>query len=103
LTESDSARDSETGDGGCGIDRFVGLMVDVIGDADDCGLVNCDASNPPVGDSTCCAVELKYRARLGRRKVGGNADDGIRTSNIDRRAILHSILRVDKLCCTINA
>lgn len=103
MTESESARGSEAGGGGCGIDRCVSLMVDVMGDADDCGLVSWDASNPPAGGSTCWAVELKYRARLGRRKIGGNADDGIPTSNMDRRAVLHSILRAGKLCCAINA
>lgn len=32
-----------------------------------------------LGGSTMCAVELKYRARLGRRKAGGST--GARTSN----------------------
>jgi hypothetical protein len=47
------------------------------------------------GGSTCCAVELKYRARLGRRNVGGSAEDGIRVSRTDRRRLLLSIVRVD--------
>jgi hypothetical protein len=47
------------------------------------------------GDSTCCGVELKYRARLGRRNVGGSAEDGIRVSRTDRRTLLLSIVRVD--------
>lgn len=34
-------------------------------------------------DSTICTVELKYRARPGRRKIGGNADAGIRMSTMD--------------------
>jgi hypothetical protein len=47
------------------------------------------------GGSTCCGVELKYRARLGRRNVGGSAEDGIRVSRMDRRRLLLSIVRVD--------
>lgn len=51
-----------------------------------------DASTASGGDSTCCAVELKYRARLGRRNVGGNADEEIRMSKTDFLTVLLSIL-----------
>lgn len=47
------------------------------------------------GDSTCWGVELKYRARLGRRNVGGSAEDGIRVSSIDRLIVLLSMVMVD--------
>lgn len=53
-----------------------------------------EASRLSDGVSTCCTVELKYRARFGRRKVGGNADVGILESNMDRRIDLLSILRL---------
>jgi hypothetical protein len=49
-------------------------------------------SRPSGGGSTICAVELKYRARFGRRKVGGNADAGIRMSRMDLRSDLLNIL-----------
>jgi hypothetical protein len=38
-------------------------------------------------------VELKYRARLGRRKVGGSVDGAIRASSRDRRIVLLSMLK----------
>ena len=40
-------------------------------------------------------MELKYRARLGRRNVGGSAEDGIRVSSIDRLIVLLSMVMVD--------
>jgi hypothetical protein len=44
------------------------------------------------GDSMICAVELKYRARYGRRNVGGRADTGIRMYKTDFRSDLLNIL-----------
>lgn len=44
-------------------------------------------------DSIICGVELKYRARLGRRNVGGNADAGILMSRTDFRSDLLNIFR----------
>jgi hypothetical protein len=49
-------------------------------------------AKPFGGGSTIRAVELKYRAPLGSRKVGGNADVGIRTSRMDFRSDLLNIL-----------
>ena len=46
-----------------------------------------------MGDSTCCVVELKNRARLGKRKVGGSVALGIRMSNKDFLIVLLNILR----------
>jgi len=51
------------------------------------------ASNPLGGDSIICAVELKYRTRIGRRKVGGNAEADIRISKTDFLNDLLSILQ----------
>lgn len=50
------------------------------------------ASKLSGGDSMICAVALKYRARFGRRKTGGNADAGIRMSRTDFRSDLLNIL-----------
>lgn len=61
-----------------------------------------DASTASGGDSTCCAVELKYRARLGRRNVGGNADEGIRMSKMDFLTVLLSILSSFNCSCACN-
>lgn len=36
-------------------------------------------------------MELKYRARFGRRNVGGRTADGIRASRMDRLTVLLSI------------
>jgi len=49
-------------------------------------------SKPSGGDSIICAVELKYRARFGRRNVGGSVDTGIRMSRMDFRNDLLNIL-----------
>lgn len=46
-----------------------------------------------MGDSTCCVVELKKRARLGKRKVGGSVALGIRMSNKDFLIVLLNILK----------
>ena len=51
----------------------------------------------------CCAVELKYRARIGRRKVGGSDDESIRTSNMDFLIVLLSILGLEVLLTVIHA
>ena len=48
------------------------------------------------GDSMCCGVELKYRARVGRN-VGGSAEDGIRVSKMDRLIVLLSMVMVEML------
>jgi hypothetical protein len=47
-----------------------------------------------VGGSTCCEVELKYRARLGRRKVGGSAAGGAGASCTALRSALLNIVTV---------
>lgn len=39
-------------------------------------------------------MELKYRARLGSRKVGGRAEIGMRISSADRRIVAPSIVRL---------
>lgn len=44
------------------------------------------------GDSMIWAVELKYRARFGRRNVGISVDAGIRMSRTDFRSDLVNIL-----------
>ena len=54
------------------------------------------------GDSTCWRVVLKYRARFGRRKVGGRTVDSIRTSKADFRNVLVNILRLAIVCGLIN-
>lgn len=46
-----------------------------------------------MGDSTCWVVELKKRARLGRRKVGGSVALGILMSNKDFLIVLLNILK----------
>jgi hypothetical protein len=56
-----------------------------------------------VGGSTCCAVELKYRARYGRRKVGGSADGGILMSKMDFLTVLLNIVRVEGAISRGNA
>jgi hypothetical protein len=56
--------------------------------------VNWEAVSASVDGSTCCVVVLKYRARLGRRKVGGRTVDGIRTSQIDFLTVLLNIVSV---------
>jgi hypothetical protein len=55
------------------------------------------------GDSMICAVELKYRARFGRRKVGDNADVGIRMSRTDFRSDLLNILVMRDVSCQLTA
>lgn len=52
----------------------------------------------PGGASTCWGVELKYRARMGRRNVGGSEEEGIRVSRMDRRRVRCSMVRVDIDC-----
>jgi hypothetical protein len=61
---------------------------------------SCDEWRAWEGVSIRCVVELKYRARLGRRKVGGNADTGIRASTMDFLTALLSILRINNCSCT---
>ena len=63
---------------------------------------NCEASKVFGGDSTCWVVELKKRARRGRRKVGGRAEDGTRVSSIDRLIVLLSIVKVELLSAVSN-
>ena len=74
-------------------------------DAEDCVDLggNWGVSKSFGGDSTCCAVELKYRARLGRRKVGGKADVEIRMSSKDFLTVLLNILRVKTILTVTNA
>lgn len=71
-------------------------------EADSSEAGNSDASKLSGMDSTCCVVELKYRARLGRRNVGGSADDGIRVSNMGLLIILLSIVKADILFPVTN-
>ena len=56
-----------------------------------------------MGGSTCCAVELKYRARYGRRKVGGSADGDILMSKMDFLIVLLNIVRVGSAISHGNA
>ena len=59
----------------------------------------CEAPELLVGGSTCCSVELKYRAWLGRRKVGGSVEEGTRTS---RTALLNALLNIFGLECGLR-
>jgi hypothetical protein len=54
-----------------------------------------DALNPSVDGSTCCGVELKYLARIGRRKIGGRTAEGIRVSSMDFLTVLLSMLALN--------
>ena len=47
------------------------------------------------GGSTCCAVALMNRARLGRRKVGGSVALGARMSNKDLLSVLLNMVCFD--------
>ena len=64
---------------------------------------NWEPSSPSAGDSTCCAAELKYRARFGRRKVGGRAEDDIRASTMGLLIALLNILRLEMIVLVINS
>ena len=91
MIDSESARGVEGGGGGEGIlESFwsVCFGTSVVVDG---GRVE----EREGGASMCCAVELKYRARLGRRNVGGSAEVGIRVSRTERRSVLRSVVRVD--------
>lgn len=55
------------------------------------------------GGSTCWVVELKYRARHGRRNVGGSVEEGIRVSRTDLLSVLLSILRDGRSLSATNA
>jgi hypothetical protein len=80
---------------------FVGGFCGINGGAEFIGIEGADASElvegiieasrVSAGDSTCCAVELKHRPRLGRRKVGGSARDDIRASKMDLLMVLLNI------------
>ena len=62
-----------------------------------------DVLNPSADGSTCCAVELKYRARFGRRKVGGSTTGGIHVSRMDFLKVLLNILILTVLHLCFNA
>jgi len=95
LTEESRATGFEIGAGGGGIFGRMGLRTGatVFAAAVEVIVDNREASRLSGGASTCCAVELKYRARFGRRKVGGNADVDILVSIMDRFIDLLSIVR----------
>lgn len=95
MTEESRAMGSVIGAGGSGTFGRIGFRMGATGSeaAGEKFVANRDASRLSGGVSTCCVVELKYRARLGRRKVGGKADTGIFVSSIDRLIVLLSILR----------
>lgn len=44
------------------------------------------------------AVELKYRAPLGKRNIGGSADAGNRMSSTDFLMVLLNILLIVSYC-----
>ena len=45
-----------------------------------------------VDGSTCCVVVVRYRARRGRRKVGGNAVFEVRVWKIARGSLVFIIV-----------
>jgi hypothetical protein len=95
LTESERGLGSDC-EGGCGaVEGSLGVNVDgEDATSFDDGGASRGTSKPSGGDSMICAVELKYRARLGRRKVGGNADAGNRMSKTDFLIDLLNILKM---------
>jgi hypothetical protein len=99
LTESESGLGAGSvagGDGGDGGEEgALGFRAD--GEAAtifEDGGASGGTSKPAGGDSMICAVELKYRARFGRRNVGGSADTGIRMSRMGFRNDLLNILMI---------
>jgi len=100
--ESERAGGVEGREGGCGtLANLAIVCFDGVVCAIGSSIERCDASKLSGGDSTCCAVELKYRARLGRRKVGGSAEDGMRMSSRERLAVLSSSLKLGGHFCAI--
>lgn len=99
MIDSESARGSVKGAGDGGSERRValGMLSASIADADGI-LCNWGASKLSGGDSTCCVVLLKWRARHGRRNAGGSADKGIRVSSMDRLIDLLNIAKLRKPC-----
>lgn len=94
MTESERGLGAGSTAGGDGAEvGFLGVGADgEAATAFEAGGASRGASRPSGGDSMICAVELKYRARLGRRKAGGSADTGIRMSRTDFRSDLLNIL-----------
>ncbi len=95
MTESERGLGRASAGAAGGEDEVVILVVSADGEAAtalDDGGASGGISRPSGGDSMICAVELKYRARFGRRNVGGRADTGIRMSRTDFQTDLLSIL-----------
>jgi len=93
---SSSLTDSESGLAGAAGVGWMGLKPAVV-EGVTAGLEGAAAwarSATEVGGSTCWSVELKKRARLGRRKVGGRAEGvpGVRTSCAALRSALLNIV-----------
>jgi hypothetical protein len=86
LTESERGLGAGSAAGGDGSEEEATIFED--------GGASGGTSKPSGGDSMICAVELKYRARFGRRNVGGSADTGIRMSRMDFRNDLLNILMI---------
>lgn len=97
MTDSESARGVSIGAGGGGTVLFVRTRGGTETGARDTVVGSCEASNDAAGDSTCCVVVWKYRARFGSRKVGGRAEEGIPVSRRDLLIVLLSILRLSKM------
>lgn len=57
-----------------------------------------DISKLSFGESTICVVELKYRARFGRRNDGGRVGCGIRHSSRDFLTVRLNILINTSAC-----
>lgn len=94
-----SFTDSETAYGVDGAAGWAALIsvADAIASVE---IGECEASGAfEVGGSTCCSVELKYRAWLGRRKVGGSVEEGTRTSCTAR---LNALLNIFGLECGLQ-
>jgi hypothetical protein len=59
---------------------------------------NCDRSSPCGCVPTCCTVVWRYRARDGRRKVGGSAENATFVSRIDFRIVRLNIVLFEGGC-----
>ena len=85
IGDEDEAEDG-VGDVAANVDSAGWVVPDEVG-------VTLEALKPSAGGSTCWEVELKYRARYGRRNVGGSADGGILKSKMDLLIVLLNIVR----------
>lgn len=88
LTEGDNEGGATLGGGATGVEDLTeGFSGSKDATAEGIGL----ALLLSMGGSTCCVVELKNRARLGKRNVGGSVALGIRMSSKDLLIVLLNI------------